>query len=149
MILHFVFIGKKNSLYQPIEQLYLTRLRKWFDVQIIYLPDRFSAKSNDSTTVKNLAQKYDSIWICDEKGRSGSSLDWKCWVNTIYESQLKRWCICIGGAYGFTDADRHYAQSLMSLAPFTLPHHLARITLMEQIYRSMTLISNHPYHKEN
>jgi len=53
----------------------------------------------------------------------------------------------IGGADGLGQAARDKAESSLSLGPMTLPHGLARIVLAEQIYRAMTILAGHPYHR--
>jgi 23S rRNA (pseudouridine1915-N3)-methyltransferase len=53
----------------------------------------------------------------------------------------------IGGAYGLSDAVRARADRALQLAPWTLPHELARLVLAEQIYRAGTLVRGEPYHK--
>jgi len=53
----------------------------------------------------------------------------------------------IGGADGLGPAARDKADFLLSLGPMTLPHGLARIVLAEQLYRAMTILAGHPYHR--
>jgi 23S rRNA (pseudouridine1915-N3)-methyltransferase len=53
----------------------------------------------------------------------------------------------IGGAYGLADSVRDRAQTRLALAPWTLPHELARLVLAEQLYRAGTIIRGEPYHK--
>ena len=53
----------------------------------------------------------------------------------------------IGGADGLSAEARAKAAKTLSLGPLTLPHGLARIVLAEQIYRAMTILSGHPYHR--
>jgi 23S rRNA (pseudouridine1915-N3)-methyltransferase len=53
----------------------------------------------------------------------------------------------IGGADGLGLAVRNKADLLLSLGPMTLPHGLARIVLAEQLYRAMTILAGHPYHR--
>ena len=52
---------------------------------------------------------------------------------------------CVGGAEGFSGPFRQKADRLLSLSPLTLPHELARIVLLEQIYRAFALLAHHPY----
>jgi 23S rRNA (pseudouridine1915-N3)-methyltransferase len=52
----------------------------------------------------------------------------------------------IGGSDGFNDAARREAGLVLSLGKMTLPHELARVVLLEQIYRAFTILKNHPYH---
>lgn len=56
-------------------------------------------------------------------------------------------CFIIGGAYGLSSEIRDKADMLLSLSDMTLPHVMARIMLVEQIYRAHTISINHPYHK--
>ena len=53
----------------------------------------------------------------------------------------------IGGADGLGQAARERADLVLSLGPMTLPHGLARIVLAEQLYRAMTILAGHPYHR--
>lgn len=53
----------------------------------------------------------------------------------------------IGGAFGLGDAIRSVAAMRLSLAPWTLPHELARLVLAEQLYRAGTIVRREPYHK--
>jgi 23S rRNA (pseudouridine1915-N3)-methyltransferase len=52
----------------------------------------------------------------------------------------------IGGSDGFSDDARRQAAIVLSLGRMTLPHELARVVLVEQIYRAFTILKNHPYH---
>ena len=53
----------------------------------------------------------------------------------------------IGGVYGLSQEVRDKADKIISLSKMTLTHMMARAMLVEQIYRSHTILSNHPYHK--
>lgn len=55
-------------------------------------------------------------------------------------------CFFIGGAYGFEDAFLQHTQ-IISLSPLTLSHQIAKVVLCEQIYRGLSIIAKHPYHK--
>jgi 23S rRNA (pseudouridine1915-N3)-methyltransferase len=52
---------------------------------------------------------------------------------------------CVGGADGFSEGFREHADTLLALSPLTLPHELARVVLLEQLYRAFTMLANHPY----
>jgi 23S rRNA (pseudouridine1915-N3)-methyltransferase len=52
----------------------------------------------------------------------------------------------IGGANGFTAEGRKAAAARLSLGKMTLPHELARVVLLEQLYRAFTILQGHPYH---
>ena len=54
----------------------------------------------------------------------------------------------IGGADGLSAATKAQADTLLSLSAMTLPHALAQVMLLEQLYRAATLLTGHPYHRE-
>ena len=54
--------------------------------------------------------------------------------------------VAIGGADGFGDEAQRQADFILSLGKMTLPHELARVVLVEQLYRAFTILKNHPYH---
>jgi len=54
----------------------------------------------------------------------------------------------LGGADGLAEEVKRGADLVWSLSPLTLPHGLARVALAEQLYRAMTILQNHPYHRE-
>lgn len=83
----------------------------------------------------------------DEHGRQ---------LTTVELSQnLARWmqdgsnpCFVIGGADGLDRSIREDADFLLGLSSLTLPHGLARVVLAEQLYRAVSLLKGHPYHRE-
>jgi 23S rRNA (pseudouridine1915-N3)-methyltransferase len=72
-----------------------------------------------------------STWLADWRDRGGRSVDFM-----------------IGDAHGFTDADRQAADRVLALSRLTLPHRLAQVLLVEQLYRAGTILAGHPYHHE-
>ncbi len=68
------------------------------------------------------------------------------WLQELRE-RARDVAFVIGGAFGLADAVRARATSVLSLAPWTLPHELARLVLAEQLYRAGTIIRGEPYHK--
>ena len=83
---------------------------------------------------------------CDEGGDGLSSQQFAAWLQEARE-RARDVTFVIGGAYGLADAVRQQAERRLSLAPWTLPHELARLVLAEQIYRAGTLVRGEPYHK--
>jgi len=53
----------------------------------------------------------------------------------------------IGGAYGFEDSFLQKSDKVISLGKITMSHKIAKVVLLEQIYRGFSILSNHPYHK--
>ena len=84
--------------------------------------------------------------VLDERGRSfdsaGFARQWADW-----RSAGRDLAFMIGGADGLSGAVKENASMLLSLSPLTLPHGLARVVLVEQLYRAHTLTIGHPYHR--
>jgi 23S rRNA (pseudouridine1915-N3)-methyltransferase len=77
----------------------------------------------------------------------GKKLDSKDFAKTLLNHSDKKITFIIGGAYGVSNKVKNRANNSISLSGLTFPHMLARIILLEQIYRAKSIIDNHPYHK--
>jgi 23S rRNA (pseudouridine1915-N3)-methyltransferase len=86
------------------------------------------------------------VIACELTGKSYSSEAFATWLQHLRE-QARDVAILIGGAYGLGDVVRRQASSSLVLAPWTLPHELARLVLAEQLYRAGTILRGEPYHK--
>jgi 23S rRNA (pseudouridine1915-N3)-methyltransferase len=84
--------------------------------------------------------------VCDAAGDCMSSEKFAAWLQAARES-ARDVAFVIGGAFGVDDDFRNRAQLRLSLAPWTLPHELARLVLAEQLYRAGTIVRGEPYHK--
>lgn len=79
----------------------------------------------------------------EERGKQFSSPEFSRYLENLVQPIV----FIIGGAYGLSDEVRNRANLIMSLGLMTMPHILARVVLVEQIYRAFTISKNHPYHK--
>jgi 23S rRNA (pseudouridine1915-N3)-methyltransferase len=86
------------------------------------------------------------VVACDESGDAMTSAQFADWLQRARE-QARDVTFVIGGAYGLSPAVRERADHLLMLAPWTLPHELARLVLAEQLYRAGTILRREPYHK--
>ena len=86
------------------------------------------------------------VVACDVGGESMTSERFAAWLQQRREDG-RDLGIVIGGAYGLSDELRARASVRLSLAPWTLPHELARLVLAEQLYRAGTIVRGEPYHK--
>ena len=86
------------------------------------------------------------VIACEVDGRSMTSQQFSRWMQELRE-RARDVAIAIGGAYGLGDAVKQRATATLALAPWTLPHELARLVLAEQVYRAGTIARGEPYHK--
>lgn len=87
-----------------------------------------------------------AVVVCDPAGDRMDSAAFASWLGGMRD-RAQRVTFVIGGAHGLGDAVRMQARRLLTLAPFTLPHELARLVLVEQLYRAGTILRGEPYHK--
>ena len=83
----------------------------------------------------------------DERGREFTSAAFARWMGRRMEDGIDT-AFLIGGPDGLAAPLRDEAETVMRLSAMTLPHGLARVLLAEQIYRAMSIIQGHPYHRE-
>jgi 23S rRNA (pseudouridine1915-N3)-methyltransferase len=86
------------------------------------------------------------IVACDERGDRLTSAQFATLIADARE-RAQDLAFVIGGAFGLSDAVREHADRTIQMAPWTLPHELARLVLAEQLYRAGTIVRGEPYHK--
>ncbi len=86
------------------------------------------------------------VVACDVGGRAMTSEQFATWLGT-QRDQARDVAFLIGGAFGLSPDVHARATTKLSLAPWTLPHELARLVLAEQLYRAGTILRGEPYHK--
>ena len=128
----------------PLTEDYLKRIAKFFPID-----DTVLKQDRDDRVAARILQKAagDLIVALDERGKLMDS--------RTFSNQLERWMntgvskvsFVIGGADGLPEEIRRKADLLLSLSPMTLPHRLARLFLVEQVYRGLCILRNIPYQK--
>jgi 23S rRNA (pseudouridine1915-N3)-methyltransferase len=139
MKLHIVARGKiGRSPEAELVERYLKRM-SW-PTQVTELPEsggRLPAPVENGVTI-----------LLDEKGEALGSIDLARRLERWRDEGRREARFLIGGADGFTDDDRGSADLLLSFGRATWPHLLARAMLAEQLWRSTSILANHPYHRE-
>lgn len=93
------------------------------------------------------ADACDHRIVLDEAGGTLTSKAFADHLMSLRDNGTSDLAFLIGGPDGHGDAARAAANITLSLGPMTLPHGLARIVLAEQLYRAVTIMSGHPYHR--
>jgi 23S rRNA (pseudouridine1915-N3)-methyltransferase len=88
-----------------------------------------------------------TTFVLDERGKSYSSEDFATKLRKSADDGLSDVVFMIGGPDGHAPKTRENANNIIALGPMVWPHRLVRIMLLEQIYRSVTIMLNHPYHR--
>ena len=83
----------------------------------------------------------------DERGRSMRSREFAQLLDS-WSSEARETVFLIGGPDGLAVAVTESADLLLQISSFTLPHALARVVLLEQLYRARSILDGHPYHRE-
>jgi 23S rRNA (pseudouridine1915-N3)-methyltransferase len=85
--------------------------------------------------------------LLDEGGKQMSSQALARWLGARRDTGAQQIVFAVGPADGWSDAARAQAALLLSLSTMTLAHALARLVMAEQIYRALTILAGHPYHR--
>lgn len=85
--------------------------------------------------------------VFDELGRAADSAAFAGFIGAERDAGRKALWFAIGGSEGLDESVRTRASVVFSFGAMTLPHQLVRILAAEQIYRAMTILSGHPYHR--
>lgn len=148
--LHLISVGKnKDKNFLSLESDYIKRMSSFS----FHLHEVKSCEENLDLEAKNVLKKVDSITksegatvvLMTEKGQKYNSPDFSAWLfNLLQKGSV---IMIIGGASGHGQELYERFHSELSLSALTMPHKLARLTLVEQIYRAQTIHQSHPYHK--
>lgn len=131
---------------------YTKRLGPFCKLEILQLADVSIKNAGTAELViakesKLIADKLvadDFVVLLDEKGEEKTSLEFSQFLTNI--SDGKRIVFVIGGVYGTSDLIKQRANICLSLSRLTFTHRMARLILIEQIYRAMMIIGSRSYH---
>lgn len=144
-------IGKTNQ--KDLENLLINEYKKRLRLKINLkeLPAKTSIKDVETQKFKEsesiIEESRNSYIISlDSQGKMFSSEEFGDFLNKL-EIKSNNISFCIGGSHGHHKSLLDKSNTILSLGKLTFPHKLARLVLIEQIYRAETIINNHPYHK--
>lgn len=147
----FIFIGSsKNKSFSELESDYHIKISRYVDSSIKILKDSsetdlsIKTKKESADVLKNL-QPNDLLILCDERGKSLNSITFSKQIAN-WQIQSQRVVFVIGGAFGVDGDLRKRANSTLRLSDFVMPHELARVVLLEQVYRAFTIQRGEKYH---
>ncbi len=147
-------VGKpKNSSLAGAIADYETRAARYWPLEIVEVREESGrgmspgmVKKREGARLRERIGERARAVVCDPGGRSFDSPRFASWMQAERESG-RDLVFVIGGAHGLSDELRDNARMRLSLAPWTLPHEIARLILAEQLYRAGTIVRGEPYHK--
>lgn len=144
MKLTVAWIGKtKSAAIQSLTDEYRKRLQQYAEAEAIPLKDE-GALLETSLRLRGAKRRF--LVLVDARGRQLSSEELAEFVRSHQERNPQPLWFAVGPADGFSPEARDRADFLLSLGKMTLAHELARVILLEQLYRSFTILKGHPYH---
>ena len=148
---HLLVIGKlKNSPFQDLYTLYEERLRTPLLCTEIEIKNQSNPDLQAQEENKALLDKLDKdsfVIALDARGKALDSESFSKKLETITFEGYSKITFIIGGSQGLDRDVKKAAHMLLSFGQATWPHKLARVMLMEQLYRAQQIQAGHPYHK--
>jgi len=123
---------------------YLTRAKHYADITLTYLPEphgKLPLRALDKALLKR-----PRLVSLDVKGKSYST---ESFAKSLEKNASRPTAFIIGASFGLSQDILEASDELLSLSTFTLPHRLALVVLSEQLYRSLSFLSGHPYHHQD
>ena len=153
MRLRVLAVGRDRSgLYTPAVEEYARRLARYARFELVEVPEARKnagtplAREEEAEGVLRRLDKRERVVLLDERGDEPTSAE--------LARRLARWlsagkdvAFVLGGSDGHGEAVRERADETWALSRLTLAHRLARLVLMEQLYRAFTILRGEPYHK--
>ena len=146
MKIKVAWIGKtKEAAVQAFTDEYLKRISRYAEIEGIMLRDE-AALLEFREGGRSGKRASSTLVLLDSRGKQFSSEEFAGFLREYQDHNPLPLIFAIGPADGFSDAARSRAQQVISLGRMTLAHELARVVLLEQIYRGFTILKGHPYH---
>lgn len=155
MNIELIVVGKTDSReVSALVEEYKGRIAHYTRFEITTLPDikntrslsEAQQKKAEGESILRLLQTSDFVALLDERGTQPTSEEFAEWMQKRMASGCKRLVFVIGGPYGFSEEVYARANGKLSLSKMTFSHQIVRAIFAEQLYRSLTIINNEPYH---
>ena len=156
---HLICVGKlKEKFYLEACGEYLKRLSGYCKLNLVELPEEKlpqnpsqgqidAALEKEAHAIRAKIPANSSIIALCVEGKPKSSEELAGLVRTFEQNSAKHLVFLIGGSYGMHPSIKGEAWVRLSMSPMTFPHHLARVMVLEQIYRAFKINEGSSYHK--
>ena len=139
------WIGKtKEPAIQALSDEYLERLSRFADVEGVALRDEAALLKICGRDARSTIRH--TLVLLDARGKQLSSEELARFLDEYQARNSLPLLFAVGPANGFSDQARQAAHLVLSLGKMTLAHELARVVVLEQLYRAFTILKGYPYH---
>jgi len=149
-----IAVGKlKERWWRDAAAEYLKRMRPYATVEVVEVPDRDvtadekRAVAEEGAAILKVLDADSYIVVLDAGGKQLDSVGFSKELAQHGVSGRSHLTFVLGGSAGLAQDVRSRANSTMSLGKMTLPHQLARVVLLEQLYRAFKIMRREPYHR--
>jgi 23S rRNA (pseudouridine1915-N3)-methyltransferase len=155
--LKLMAIGKmKRGPLGEVAEDYIRRIQKLHPFEVQEIPEKSYRAAKDiggyvkqeSELIRRRCKPGACLIVLEEKGKQFTSVGLAAELEKLLASSAPEVIFVVGGAYGLSESIKQEAKLSWSLSKLTLPHQLARVLTLEQIYRALTILKNIPYHHE-
>ncbi len=150
-----IVVGKiLNKNYQNLISNYISRIKNLVSFEIIEINSKKIKKNSISTInlegslILDKINKDNVMIILDHKAKNPSSMEFSKFINKLTLYSRKDIVFVIGGHKGFDEKVYERTDHKISFSKMTFNHKMVRLFFLEQLYRAITIIKNHPYHNE-
>jgi len=150
-----LYVGKtdEKSLLNLIQK-YEKRIKNFISFDLIQINDLKNTKNlpveqqkeKEGELILQKLSPSDFVVLLDEKGQEYTSKKFAAFLQKKMNSGIKNLVFVIGGPYGFSSKVYQRANSQLALSQMTFSHQLIRLIFVEQLYRALSILHNHPYH---
>lgn len=148
---HLIAIGQvKRGPLADACAFYEARLARYAKLDITELKEAKGDPKDVQQQESDALLKHSSGFVIalDEKGKTRTSMQLAAHITALETRSISQVSLLIGGAEGHSNALKQRVDESWRLSTFTMPHELARVVLLEQLYRIETIRAGHPYHRE-
>lgn len=159
MNIRILCVGKlKESYFEQAEAEFLKRLKRFGTTEILEVPDEKAPEKLSLADMEKVKEREGEKLLAkispDDRvialvigGKRYTSEGFSARIAALRDSGTRTIDFVIGGSLGLSKAVLQRADETLSLSDMTLPHRIARLVLLEQVFRAFKIDANEPYHK--
>jgi 23S rRNA (pseudouridine1915-N3)-methyltransferase len=150
--LRVIWVGKSRASWvREATDDYATRIRRHLPLEITEVREEKgteteTAREAECQRILRQLPPGARVILLDERGELMTSVAFATQIGRLRDQGVNELVFVIGGAHGFSERFRSSNQHLLALSPMTVTHEMARVILLEQLYRALSILQGSPYH---